>query len=228
MLCAFRGSGRAGASRGGWAGWSCGCWSSCCCSGGWRAWRHRVRLRRRHRRRKRHHPPGRMMRRGRSRRTSRARISSYSPSDPSASITALQAFVAPGLAGSIAPQFGEKAARQAVGSVSVARVASLDSTHALVTVAAAVNGATKYLTVPVARDSHGGLVVSDPPSFAAPPARATVEEPVTRRSRRASSRRSRTCLGVPARLSRRRCRRDRLSRPAGDAGERARAEACSW
>jgi hypothetical protein len=51
--------------------------------------------------------------------------------------------------------------------------------HALVTVAAAVKGATRYLTIPVARGGHGGLMVSDPPSFAAPPARAVVEEPVT-------------------------------------------------
>jgi hypothetical protein len=104
---------------------------------------------------------------------------SYSPSDPAASITALQAFVAPGLAGSLVPQFGAKARAQTVGSIAVARVAALDSSHALVTVAATVNGATKYLTVPVVRDRHGGLLVSDPPSFAAPPARAVVEDPVT-------------------------------------------------
>ena len=58
-----------------------------------------------------------------------------------------------------------------VGSVSVARVARLDDSHALVTVAAAATGGTRYLTVPVARDARGGLVVSDLPSFAAPPAR---------------------------------------------------------
>ena len=104
---------------------------------------------------------------------------SYSPSDPAASITALQAFVAPGLADSMAPRFGAKAARQTVGSVTVARIASLDSSHALVTVAVTVNAATRYLTVPVAHDGRGGLVVSDPPSFAAPPARAGLEDPVT-------------------------------------------------
>jgi hypothetical protein len=55
----------------------------------------------------------------------------------------------------------------------------LDGSHVLVTVAAAVDGASEYLTVPVARDGRGGLVVSDLPSFAAPPARAVVEDPVT-------------------------------------------------
>ena len=101
---------------------------------------------------------------------------SYSPKDPEASARALQGFVAPELAGSIAPQFGEHAARQAVGAVTVASTVSLDSRHALVTVAAATSaGGTRYLTVPVARDARGGLVVSDLPSFAAGPARAAVE-----------------------------------------------------
>lgn len=56
---------------------------------------------------------------------------SYDPSDPAASISAVQPFVASGFAGSMAPQFGEKAPRQAVSSVTVARTASLDSSHAL-------------------------------------------------------------------------------------------------
>ena len=53
---------------------------------------------------------------------------------------------------------------------------ALDDSHALVTVAAAATGGTQYLTVPVARDARGGLVVSDLPSLAAPPARASVAE----------------------------------------------------
>jgi hypothetical protein len=46
-----------------------------------------------------------------------------------------------------------------------------------VTVAVAVDAApgTRYLTVPIARDATGGLAVSDLPSFAAPPARASVD-----------------------------------------------------
>ena len=98
----------------------------------------------------------------------------YSPSDPDVSATAVRAFVAPELASSIVPEYVEDASRRAVGSVSVARVAVLDSSHALVTVAAAATGGTVYLSVPVARDAHGGLVVSDLPSLAAPPARASV------------------------------------------------------
>jgi hypothetical protein len=101
---------------------------------------------------------------------------SYSPRDPEGYVRGLQAFVAPELAGSIAPEFAEDAERQAVGAVTVARSAVLDDRHALVTVAATVTGetvATRYLAVPVARDGRGGLVVSDLPSFAAPPARAS-------------------------------------------------------
>jgi hypothetical protein len=98
----------------------------------------------------------------------------YTPADPDASATAVRAFVGPELAGSIVPEYGEDAPRRAVGSVSVARVAVLDDSHALVTVAAAATGGTQYLAVPVARDARGGLVVSDLPSLAAPPARASV------------------------------------------------------
>jgi hypothetical protein len=106
---------------------------------------------------------------------------SYTPRQPDVSARAVQAFAAPELADAIAPQYGERASRQAVGSVTVARTARLDARHALVTVAAAVEGApgTRYLTVPVARDEAGGLVVSDLPSFAAAPARASLEPPAT-------------------------------------------------
>jgi hypothetical protein len=104
---------------------------------------------------------------------------SFSPSDPDASVRAVQAFVAPEVTSAVAPQFSERAKAQSVGSVTVARTVRLDGSDALVTVAAAVDGATRYLTVPVARGEHGGLVVSDLPSFAAPPARATVSTPVS-------------------------------------------------
>jgi hypothetical protein len=98
----------------------------------------------------------------------------YSPSDPDASADAVRAFVAPELASSVVPEYAEDAPRRAVGSVSVARVQRIDDSRALVTVAAAATGGTRYLTVPVARDARGGLVVSDLPSLAAPPARALV------------------------------------------------------
>ena len=99
---------------------------------------------------------------------------SYSPKDPEASADAVRAFVAPELASSVVPEYGEDAPRRAVGSVSVARVARIDELHARITVAAATTGGTRYVTVPVARDAHGGLVVSELPSLAAPPARASV------------------------------------------------------
>ena len=103
----------------------------------------------------------------------------FSPRDAEASATAIRAFVAPELASSIVPEYGEDAPRRAVGSVSVARVARVDGSHALVTVAAAATGGTVYLTVPVARDRRGGLAVSDLPSLAAPPALGAVGEPET-------------------------------------------------
>src|SRR3954451_3643245 len=74
---------------------------------------------------------------------------SFSPRRVDASARAVQAFAAPELASAIAPVYGENAPRQAVVSVTVARTARLDARHALVTVAAAVEGApaTRYLTV---------------------------------------------------------------------------------
>ena len=85
------------------------------------------------------------------------------------------------------PEYGEDAPRRAVGSVSVARVARIDDSHALVTVAAAATGGTQYLAVPVARDARGGLVVSDLPSLAAPPARRRCRRRRRSRCRRVSA-----------------------------------------
>jgi hypothetical protein len=106
---------------------------------------------------------------------------SYSPKRPDVSARAIQAFAAPELVNMIAPEYADGAPAQAVGSVTVARTALLDERHALVTVAATVEreATTRYLTVPVARDDDGGLVVSALPSFAAAPRRALLEEPAT-------------------------------------------------
>jgi hypothetical protein len=106
---------------------------------------------------------------------------SYSPTRPDASAAAVQAFAAPELANSIAPEYDDRARKRSVGSVTVARTARLDARHALVTVAATVEGdrTARYLTVPVARDATGGLVVSDLPSFAAAPSRAALDPPAT-------------------------------------------------
>jgi Conjugative transposon protein TcpC len=97
---------------------------------------------------------------------------SYEPERPAAYSRAVQRFVAPELAASIVPQFTPHGSRQVVQDVTVAQAASVDDRHALVTVAvtlAAGRVSTRYLTVPVARDAEGGLVVSDLPSFAPPP-----------------------------------------------------------
>jgi hypothetical protein len=96
---------------------------------------------------------------------------SYSPREPQRSAEALRSLVAPELADSVVPQFGEDAPAQSVDAAGVARATVIDARHALVTVA--VEGG-RYLTVPVARDGAGGLVVYDLPSFAAPPGRGQV------------------------------------------------------
>jgi hypothetical protein len=62
-----------------------------------------------------------------------------------------------------------------VAWATVAREASLGDSRALVTVAALTDtGASRYVTVPVARDERGGLVVSALPSFSPPPPRAAL------------------------------------------------------
>jgi hypothetical protein len=74
----------------------------------------------------------------------------------------------------------ERPRTQAVADTSVARVARLGADRALVTVACVVLGrsvSTRYLAVPVARDSAGGLVVFDLPSLASPPPGANVAPP---------------------------------------------------
>ena len=63
-------------------------------------------------------------------------------------------------------------------AATVAGVVRLDGRHALITVAATLTTTgggevLRRLTVPIARDEHGGLVVDDLPSFAAAPARAS-------------------------------------------------------
>ena len=71
---------------------------------------------------------------------------------------------------------------QTVAQTTVARAQPLDDQRALITVAATVTSTTvttRYLTVPVARDRAGGLVVYDYPSFSAPPRQAVVSTPDT-------------------------------------------------
>ncbi|HEY3019448.1 MAG TPA: conjugal transfer protein, partial [Solirubrobacteraceae bacterium] len=105
---------------------------------------------------------------------------SYSPRYPQRYARGVLAFVSPDVADSVVPRFAQRHSRQVVQNALVARVERQDDRHALVTVAATLASrsvSTRYLTVPVARDSRGGLTVYDLPSFAAPPARAQVRLP---------------------------------------------------
>jgi hypothetical protein len=105
----------------------------------------------------------------------------HSPTDdPGAYTTALEAFASPELVAQLAPRFDEQEPREAVRSAAVAGLIRLDGRHALVTVAAALSGPPmlqRLVTVPIARDDRGGLVVYDLPSFASAPPRAAVTAP---------------------------------------------------
>ena len=89
--------------------------------------------------------------------------------EPGAQARALARFVAPELFDSIAPVAGEGSRGSSVAAVVFARAAVVDRRHALLTFAVIVGDGARYLTVPIARDDRGGLVVDELPSFAAPP-----------------------------------------------------------
>jgi hypothetical protein len=99
--------------------------------------------------------------------------------DATAAGRRLTALAASDLATQLAPQFDRDAPAQAVRSATVERAATVDARHALITVAATVvtdgQPGTRRLTVPVARDDAGRLVVDELPSFAAAPARGSVQ-----------------------------------------------------
>jgi Conjugative transposon protein TcpC len=103
----------------------------------------------------------------------------FAPGGGSARASELQAFVSPELATAIVPIEAGRGRPPEVRDVVVEHAARVDDRQALVTVAATVAGssAPRLLTVPVARDASGGLVVSDLPAFAAPPPRAAVSVP---------------------------------------------------
>jgi hypothetical protein len=103
----------------------------------------------------------------------------FMPRDGQDAAAELEAFVAPELANSIVPVASGRGTPREVQDAVVARAARVDDRHALITVAATIAGssAPRLLTVPVARDAAGGLVVSDLPAFAAPPPHAAVSAP---------------------------------------------------
>jgi hypothetical protein len=99
----------------------------------------------------------------------------HSPTDDAGTYaSAPEAFASPELVSELAPRFDADAPRQAVRSALVAGAVRLDGRHALVTVAATLRGAglaRRFITVPIARDGRGGLVVDDLPSFTSAPPR---------------------------------------------------------
>lgn len=87
---------------------------------------------------------------------------------------AVDSFFAQGLSDQAAVSVPSRGPGVSVAQAMVAREVSLGGSRALLTVAAFMSdGRTVYLTVPVARDEDGGLVVDDLPSFSAPPPRGS-------------------------------------------------------
>ena len=89
--------------------------------------------------------------------------------------------LADGLSDRAAPVVPRRSPGARVAWATVAREDSLGDSRALITVAVFFDdGRARDLTVPVARDRDGGLVVFDLPYFTAPPARAQLaaDEPV--------------------------------------------------
>jgi hypothetical protein len=88
---------------------------------------------------------------------------------------ALAELAAPEIVDALAPTVEGEPSRQRVVSATMAGATRLDGSRALITVTAWVEGErsrTVRLTVPVARDAHGALVVYDLPSLAPAPSRA--------------------------------------------------------
>jgi hypothetical protein len=94
---------------------------------------------------------------------------------PAPARVALAELAAPEVVDALVPTLDGDASRQEVVSATVAGAVGLDGRRALITVTARVKGErsrTVHLTVPVARDAHGALVVYDLPSLAPAPERA--------------------------------------------------------
>lgn len=92
----------------------------------------------------------------------------------------LASYFATSLSDQATPKVSPRSPGAEVADATVAREVSLGDSRALITVASFMrDGRTRYLTVPVARDEHGGLVVYDLPSFSAPPVAGATEAPAT-------------------------------------------------
>jgi hypothetical protein len=88
----------------------------------------------------------------------------------------VEAFASAELAGQLAPTLDRGTPAQTVQAATVAGAERLDAAHALITVAVTLGSrpgrVTRWLSVPIARDRRGGLVVVDLPSFVGAPPRA--------------------------------------------------------
>jgi Conjugative transposon protein TcpC len=101
----------------------------------------------------------------------------FTPAHPDYHELSVRPFLAAQLRESGALELPERGPSQTVTAATVARAKLLGRNRALVTVAATVVSrtvTTRYLTVPVARDSAGGLVVYDYPAFSSPPPAGSV------------------------------------------------------
>lgn len=106
------------------------------------------------------------------------------PPDGDGSHDRAAAFLADDLSDRAAITVPRRSPRARVAWATVAREVPLGDSRALLTVAALMaDGASRYVTVPVAQDGRGGLVVSGLPSFSPPPTRADLDgemvEPLT-------------------------------------------------
>jgi len=99
----------------------------------------------------------------------------WSPQHPGYHQLAVKPFVSDSVPDDAGLQIPDHGSNQTVNQVIPADGKRIAADRALITVAATVSNrtiTTRYLTVPIARDAHGGLAVYDLPSFAPPPAAA--------------------------------------------------------
>lgn len=99
----------------------------------------------------------------------------FTPAHPDYHRLAVKPFLANRLRGALA--LPDRGLTQTVSAITIARVRPAGPDRALLTVAATVLNrtvTTRYLTVPVARDHKGGLIVYDYPAFSGPPPRARI------------------------------------------------------
>lgn len=102
----------------------------------------------------------------------------FSPKRPEAYRRAVASYFSDDLSDQAAAVLPPRGPGARIAWATVAREAFLGSSRALITVAtASTAGAVRYLSVPVARDRAGGLVVFDLPAFSAPPAKGTASVP---------------------------------------------------